>query len=174
MSATETTRRKLIPAISPCTLTIIGIFRELINSPEKLVTKEELRVAIGRDPMGLVQTAIRHMLRDHGIVIEWDRTARGWRNMVGADNLLNRKDGISSLRRKSRRESEKLSVIDFGKLSDPQKLETCAVASVFGTVTHFSTSSTIRRIEGAVEKASVAGLPIGKTLALFHENGTAK
>jgi len=165
---------KGIPAISPDTLTIIGIFRETKDSPEKIVTKEELWAAIGRDPTSCVQTAKRHCLREYGLVIEWDRVAGGWRNMLGADNLLRRKAGVGSVRRKARQESEKLSAIDFAKLSDPQRLEACAVASVFGVIGQFTTAPSIKRIEGAVEKASAGGLPIGKTLALFHDSNGSK
>lgn len=166
-------QRRHIPAISADTLTIIGMFRTL-DSLEKIVTKAELWAAIGRDPTGYVQTAKRHMLRNHGVVIEWDRYAGGWRNAIGAENLLRRKRGMVGLRRKARRESEKLSAIDFDLLNDAQKMESCAVASIYGAVAHLSTTPSIRRIEGAIEKTSIAGLPIGKTLALFHENGSGK
>ncbi len=169
----EVTTQKVIRVISPDTLTIISMFREL-DSPEKVVTKDDLRAAIGRDPTGLIPTALRRMLRDHNTVIEWDRSVGGWRNMIGNDNLLGRKSGLSSIRRKARRNSEKLSVIDFAKLTDSQKVETCAVASICGAVAHVSTAHGMKRIESAIQKADAAGLPIGKTLALFHENGTAR
>lgn len=164
------TRRKFILAISAESLAVIDAFHAL-DTKEKIVTKADLWAIVGRNPMGYVETAKRHLLRDYGMVIEWDRTAGGWRNMMGADNLLRRKDGIGGLRRKARREGEKLSVIDFAKLTDGQKLESCAVASICGAVACLSTTPSIRRIEGAIEKATAAGLPIGKTLALFHENG---
>ena len=169
----KATRRKAIPSISPDTLTIVGILRGL-DTAAKIVTKEELRAAIGRDPTPFIQTAKRHCLRDYGMVIEWDRPAGGWRNMLGADNLLRRTDGITSLRRKARRESEKLSLVDFAALGDAQRVEACAVASVFGVVAQFATSSGVKRIEGAVQTASAAGLPLGRTLALFHDNGEKK
>ena len=174
MDATDVTiaTRKPIMAISADTLTIIGMFRAL-DTPDKILTKTELRATIMRDPMGLVYTAKRHVLKNYGMVIEWDRIAQGWRNMIGADNLSGRKDGYVSLRRKARRESEKLSVVDLTKLTDPQKIEACAVASIFGAVAHIATSSSVRRIENAVEKVNIAGLPLGKTLALFHDNGKA-
>ena len=166
MDATVT-QRKVIPVISPDTLTIIAILRAL--EPGKVATKEELRKAIGRDPTGLVYTALRRLLRDHNIVIEYDRDMGGWRKMEGGDNLLGRKKGLASMRRKGKREGEKVSVIDFGVLSDPQKVEACTVASIYGAVAHLSTASGMKRIEGAIQKADAAGLPIGKTLALFHD-----
>ena len=162
--------KDFIKAISPDTLTLIGMLREL-DTPEKVMTKEAAKQAIGRDPTGLMGTAIRHMLRDHGVVVKYVREKGGWCRRDGADNLLDRRDGISSMRRKARHESERLSVIDFSKLSDPQKVETCSVASIFGAVAHVATAHGIKRIEGAIQKADAAGLPIGKTLALFHENG---
>jgi hypothetical protein len=167
----QTTMRKPIPAISADTLTIIGMFRELDGS-EKTVTKEDLRAAIGRDPGSLVYTALRHMLREYGVVIKYVRKRGGWCRREGADNLLDRKDGISSMRRKARREGERLSVVDFAKLTDPQRVEICSVASIFGAVSHMATSHGIKRIEGAIQKADAAGLPIGKTLALFHNGQT--
>jgi hypothetical protein len=168
-SKMELTTKKLIPAISPDTLTIIGMMREL-DTPEKTITKDDMRKAIGRDPSGLIHTALRHMLHDHGIVIKYVRDRGGWCRRDGADNLVDRKDGLTSMRRKARHESERLSVVDFAKLTDPQKVEACCVASLFGAVSHLATSNGIKRIEAAVTKADAAGLPIGKTLALFHDN----
>ena len=155
--------------ISQDTLVLIGMFRAL-NNPEKLITKDEARRAIGRDPAGLVGTALKHVLREHGILVEWDRHKQGWRRMEGNDNLLRRRSGITAVRHKTHREAAKLSVIDFGKLSDPQKVETAAVASILGAMAHLSTTPSVKRIEGAIQKADAAGLPIGKTLALFHEH----
>ncbi len=163
---------RLIGSMGPDTLTIIGAFKAL-DDAEKIVTKEDLRAAIGRDPVGLIHTAIRHMLKDHGTVIEYDRVKGGWRKMTGADNLHGRKAGMAGLRRKARRESEKLCVVDFAALSDPEKIDACAAASIFGAVTHLSTTNGLKRIGGAIQKADSAGLPLGKTLALFH-NGEAK
>jgi len=155
--------------ISQDTLILIGMFRAL-DTPEKLLTKEDARKAIGRDPTGLVGTALKHVLHEFNILIEWDRVKGGWRRMEGNDNLTRRRKGIISMRHKSHREASKLSVIDFSKLTDPQKVETAAVASIIGAMAHFSTTPSIKRIEGAIEKADIAGLSFSKTLALFHES----
>lgn len=164
--------RKLIPAISADTITIISILRDTLSDPKMLVTKEDLRKAIGRDPTGLMATALRHLLRDHGMTVEYERLKGGWCNMVGGDNLRHRKAGVSCMRRKARREGEKLATIDFGKLTDPEKIETAAVASICGVVAHFAGTSSMKRIGGAIQKADAAGLPLGKTLSLFHDSGS--
>ena len=171
MSDATITRRKLIPAISPDTLILIGLLKTL-DTPDKVLSKEQMREAIGRDPTGLLPTALRHMLRDHNVVVKYVRDRGGYSRRDGADNLHDRRDGLNCLRRKSRHESERLSAVDFGRLTDPQKVEACAVASLLGVVGHMATSPSVKRIESAVQKADAAGLPIGRTLALFHENGT--
>ena len=155
-------------AISQDTLVLIGMFRAL-DAPDKLLTKPEAHAAIGRDPTGLVGTALKHVLHEHGMLIEWDREKQGWRQMQGADNLVRRRTGLIAVRHKAHREAAKLSVIDFTKLSDLQKVETAAVASIIGAMAHLTSTPSVKRIEGAIQKADAAGLPIGKTLALFHE-----
>ena len=166
---TASTTNKHIPGISADTLTLIGMFRNM--KPGDLITKKDAQRAIGRDPTGLVGTALKRVLRDDSILIEWDRDQKGWRRMEGSDNLTRRRSGISSLRRRSRREVEKLSVVDFGQLTDPQKVEAAATASIMGAIAHLGTGNSVKRIEQSIVKADVVGLPIGKTLALFHDGG---
>jgi hypothetical protein len=161
--------RQPIKVMSEATRTVIAMFRGL-DTPEKSVTKEELSAAIGQPvKYGSITTAKKHLLQDYNVYIDWDRYARCFRNMMGEDNLIKRRGDMKSMRRKARCGREKIAVMHFDKLTDEQKIEACAYASIFGVMSHISESSSIKKIESAVTKANVGGIPIGNTLSLFNE-----
>ena len=47
---------------------------------------------------------MKHMLKEHGVVVAYVRDRGGWARRDGEDNLLDRKSGMAAMRRKSRRE----------------------------------------------------------------------
>jgi len=168
------TPRQPIRAMSEATRIVIAMFRQLTTA-ESSVTKEELSAAIGQPvKYGSITTAKRHLLHDFSMCIEWDRDARCFRNMTGEDNLIKRRGDMKSMRKKARRGREKISVVDFNRLTDEQKIEACAYSSIFGVMAHVTESSSVRKLESAITKASVSGLSIGNTLSLFNEQPVAK
>jgi hypothetical protein len=155
--------------MSEATRTVIEMFR-LLDSPEKVMTKEELSAAIGHEVTnGSITTAKRHLLHENNMNIEWDREKRGFRNMIGVDNIVRRRGDMKSMRRKARRGREKISVVEFNALTDTQKVEACAISSIFGVLAHMSESGSVKKIENAVTQANIGGLSIGSTLSLFSE-----
>lgn len=163
-------RRPVVPAASNDTMILTAILAKL--EPDELVENSRLSAAIGRDvrggAAGVLRTAIRRAMRDHGVVVETVRNT-GLRRVVGNELIAAQRCGIDRIRREARRRNEKLSKVDLTKLDNAQKVSACSLASMFGAFAHMSTSSGVKRIEAAATKADAAQLSIGTTLALFHE-----
>jgi hypothetical protein len=162
--------KKIIPAISQDTLTLIGVLKTL-KDPALTISKAELDRAIGRNCSSLMMTATRHLRTEDGLVVEYDRPHGVYRGMHGEKNLNSRRKSLGSIRRRTRREAEKLGCIDFTALGDAQKIEAAAVASTLGALHQFTSPQSQKKIESSIQKAEASGMSFGRTIALFHENG---
>jgi hypothetical protein len=169
-ASTITHPKKPNTMMSEATRAVLGMFRQLIESPDMTISRDELSAAIGEEVKpGSITTAVRHMRRDHNITVEWDRISKVYHRSVGEDNLIRRAGDFRSIRRKSRIAREKIATSGFENMSDEQKIRACAYSSVFGVMARLGESSSIKKIENHVTKANVDGIPIGNTLSLFNE-----
>ena len=166
-------RRPVIPSISADAQILAAMLAKL--EPGELLTYDAASAAIGRCvrtvARGILQTAIRRALRDHGIVVECVFNA-GYRRVVGDALVKSQRAGADRIRGEARRRAEKLGKLDFSAVDNATRLDAAAQLSLYGVVAHLSTEKGIQRIAAASEKAEAGRLAIGSTLKLFCNGGT--
>jgi len=163
-------RRPVVPAASNDTMILTAFLVDRGSSGE-LVSYKSLSAAISRDvtrdAAGIMRTALRRALRDHGLVFETVR-CEGFRRVVGGELVSSQRCGIDRIRREARRRNEKLSKLNLSELDNDGKVSAAALASAYGAVGMMATTKSVKKIEGAVRTADAAQLPIARTLALFQ------
>ncbi len=170
MEPEPTVSKQVIPAISNDALILVGMFRAM--QVGQILTYEEMTKAIGRDVTtsgrGVMNTAINRVLKDENIVVECVRLV-GFKRLDGKELIDAQRAGVQRIRGEAKRRSEKLSKLDLGKLDQTGLVEAYALQSMYGVMSHVATGRGVKKLESAVQKADSKLLPIGKTLALFHD-----
>lgn len=144
------------------------IIENMLENTEvgQLVTYEALSKAIGRDvrtyASGALQGARKALLQKR-IVFDCESKV-GLVRLNDAQIIDSTESERARIMRASKRGLQKLASVEFSKLSDEEKKKHVARSAVFGTLTMFSTASSVKKIEN---HATVKEMAIGETLKLF-------
>ena len=160
-------RRTVIPAASNDTMILERMI--VVLGPGETVEYDAMSKAIGRDvrssAAGVLRTAMRRALRDHGIVVEAVRNV-GLRRVVGNELISAQRCGVDRIRREARRRVEKLSKLDVGSLSNPEKVSATAMASMFGAF-EITVPSFLLNKFGAAREGVIGSLVMGLTVGVI-------
>lgn len=134
----------------------------------ELVSYKTLADLIGSEvngSTGALHTATRRALRDHDMVFA-AVPGEGVKRLTDAEIVAQSEDAVQRQRRASRRAAEKLTKVDFGAITDDEKVRHNAHLSLFSSVAHISSRKQVEQIEAAVRKAG-HDMPIAQTLKMF-------
>lgn len=146
------------------------LVKEFLKKPEgTLVTYDEIKALIGRDPQTkgrpAVHSAIRILSRQHQILYVCVMT-RGYQRATPVEALDSGQSTIRTIHRATKRGAVKLSCSDYAKLSKDDKVRHDASASLLGLIAQTTTVKSQKTIADAAEKAHEK-IPIGRTMQLF-------
>ena len=120
--------------------TALAIERLKKGEPGDTVQPYQMAEIIGRpchhsDPgYGNVNTAIRHVEANHGIVWRWDRTLKAWRCLHDGEKSAVQRGELGSARRRARRALKVGATVDRDKLSTSDRLDHDVNMSTAGMV----------------------------------------
>ena len=133
-----------------------------------VVTYEQLSKAIGRDvrehARSALGTARRGLLRDERIVFGVEQNV-GLVRLNDEEIVSSAESDRRRIQRTAKRSLQRLSVVDFDKLSEEKKRAHIVASAQIGVVAMFAKSSSSKRIESKVTGSDA--IPIGETLKLF-------
>ncbi len=132
------------------------------------ITYDEISKLIGRDSRvhrGCLTTARAKVLRENQMVFHCVR-AEGIKLADANEITEGEMTTIGSIHRKANRSLRRLACAAYEKLTNAQRIKHSTTASMLGTMTLFTSSNSLKRVEAAVI-GNGQQLPAAKTLALF-------
>lgn len=158
---------KAIPEISVDAQTLMARLKKMQKG--EAVSYKELSALISADVQkkarGYLNTARNRLLMDEAMVFEAVRGV-GIKRMDDAQIISVGEQATSKIHRASKRALRKLNCSDAGNLTNDQKVELNAAASVAGAIALITRPAKIALIKAAV-KTSENRIPTGRTLDLF-------
>lgn len=113
-----------------------------------------------------LQTAVRNARKNDDMVFAAIRGV-GLKRLEDAEIIASATQGTVSIRRRARKEAEKLTKIrDYGALPQAKQIEHTARLSIFGAIAEMANEKSVKKIE-AIAGNRAGELPIAQTLAAF-------
>ena len=136
-----------------------------------IVTYVSMSNKIGSDVRGdgrSAMTAARRIAeRDNLAVFEVVPNV-GLKRITDHENIASAGNGMAKIRRASRRLRHRIGAVNYGQLSDTDKILHNAHMSAAAATELFAAPKAITKITAAVDDVAAGELPIGKTLELFR------
>lgn len=114
---------------------------------------------------GSLRTAMRRMLKDDDIVFAVVRGV-GIKRLNDGEIVDESQSYSNAIRRKAKNSFERVSKVDFQKLTTQQQARASAQMSIMATLAHMTKQSTVSKIEARMPTGKQE-LPINDTLKLF-------
>lgn len=140
-------------------------------------TREELATIIGRNcdigslGYGNVNSAIRHVESNHGIVWRWDTNRQAWVCLGPSECVNETRATIRQARKRARRAMTVAKAVDVARLDDDTRREHNLNVAVSGMLLGGSSSGFRKKL---AEQPSISQPDRTKLAALFGGNGAAK
>ena len=132
-----------------------------------VLTYASMSHALGRDVrrqcMSALTVAIRRAV-DEGMVFDVVPTV-GYKRLNDLETLAVSRKSIAQVHRKAERTLKKLATVDPASLDNDARIRYSSTVSAMGTLSFFSSTSNVRKIEESSPKTE---LPIGQIFELFR------
>lgn len=137
--------------MSPSTIAIVELLKA--GKPGDVLTDAALTVACGRDtrPQGVgyanLQTAIGHVLKNHGVLWERERGANAIKCLVDREKVGSADKDRRHIQRKTKHAIRKLSSVDRKALTVSENSQVNAMTAQLSAVELFSRPETRKKLE---------------------------
>ncbi len=145
--------------------TILNLMREV--SVGSILNYATMTDALGRDVRKQCKTALRSALRrsvGEGMVFDVVPTI-GYKRLNDGETIAVSRKIVPHIRRVTKRTLDKLATVDPESLDNAGKIDYSSTVSAISTLSFFSSTSNVRKIEDASQKST---LPIGQIFELFR------